>query len=522
MVHHRSSILLTVAVCTSFIAAQEKARPVVTKWAEIRVVDEASGLRVPLVELETVNGLRFVTDNAGRVAFQEPELMRREVFFHVRSHGYERTKDGFGYAGATVRLKAGEVTEIKVKRTMLAERMCRLTGEGLFRDSELLGYEASFKRSANRGIVAGQDSIQAAIYQGKVFCLWGDTMRMNYPLGLYRTAGGTFAIPDPADPELIPVDGIPYDYFVDKKTGFTRAMMPLASRPEGVIWIFGLFTVPDKVGKERLVGHYSRRKGLDGELEHGIAVYNDEKQIFEPAREFPLSEKWRRPNGHPITYVDGGIKWLLAGCPNPNVRVPATLQDVLDETKWEAFTCAKADKPDEPDLDEQDKPRWRWQKELPPTDSKTEHAWIRAKKLEQKHARYCPVEASSKDNSSPEDAIVLHSGSVRWNDYCQRYVLIAGQIEGKSSHLGEVWYAEALAPTGPFSSAVKIATHNQQTFYNVCHHSFLDRGKGRTIFFEGTYTNDFSGNSDKTPRYNYNQVLYRLDLGVEALLKVRE
>jgi hypothetical protein len=35
---------------------------------------------------------------------------------------------------------------------------------------------------------------------------------------------------------------------------------------------------------------------------------------------------------------------------------------------------------------------------------------------------------------------------------------------------------------------------------------------GRTIHFEGTYTNDFSGNPYKTPRYNYNQVLYRLDL----------
>ena len=41
-------------------------------WAEIRVVDAVSGRGVPLVELETVNNLRFVTDNAGRVAFQEP------------------------------------------------------------------------------------------------------------------------------------------------------------------------------------------------------------------------------------------------------------------------------------------------------------------------------------------------------------------------------------------------------------------------------------------------------------------
>lgn len=35
---------------------------------------------------------------------------------------------------------------------------------------------------------------------------------------------------------------------------------------------------------------------------------------------------------------------------------------------------------------------------------------------------------------------------------------------------------------------------------------------GRVIFFEGTYTHTFSGNPEPTPRYDYNQVLYKLDL----------
>lgn len=99
--------------------------------------------------------------------------------------------------------------------------------------------------------------------------------------------------------------------------------------------------------------------------------------------------------------------------------------------------------------------------------------------------------------------------------------MIAGQIGGKSSYLGEVWYAEAAHPTGPFTNAVKIVTHDRQTFYNVCHHSFLDRDGGRTIHFEGTYTNEFSGNPVKTARYDYNQILYRLDLDSEALKDAR-
>ena len=55
--------------------------------------------------------------------------------------------------------------------------------------------------------------------------------------------------------------------------------------------------------------------------------------------------------------------------------------------------------------------------------------------------------------------------------------VVAGEIGG-TSHLGEVWYAEALAPTGPFEVAVKVVSHDATSFYNVCHHDFLDRDGG--------------------------------------------
>lgn len=471
-------------------------------WAEIRVFDAATGRGVPLVELETVNGLRFVTDNAGRVAFGEPGLLDREVFFTVRSHGYEVKKDGFGFAGVRVTPTVGKVAEVKVTRRNLAERLCRLTGEGLHRDGVLLGHKVP---PDNPGLVAGQDTVQAAVYRGKVYWFWGDTQRMKYPLGLFRTAGATTPLFDPADPKSDPAGGIAFDYFVDK-AGFARAMMPLAERPQGVIWIHAVFAVPDEAGKERLVGHYSRRKGLGEEYEQGVAVFDDEKAIFEPAKELPLNEKWRRPAGHPIVHTEGGKTWLLFGSPTPNVRVPATLKDVLDPAKYEAFTCAKPD----------GEPAWRWQRDLPPVDSKTEHEWVKAGKVKAEHARFCPADVASGDR------IVLHSGTVRWNPFRKCWVLVACQIGGKASFLGEVWYAEAKEPTGPFRKAAQVVTHDRQSFYNVCHHSFLDRDDGRVIHFEGTYTNDFSGNPDRTPRYNYNQVLYRLDLGNEALRAVRE
>ena len=501
-------LLSLAAPVPSGVAQEPPAAPIPAGiWAEIRVIDAATRRGVPLAELETVNGLKFVTDNAGRVAFHEPGLMGREVFFTVRSHGYEAKKDGFGFAGVRLTPRPGQVSQIELARKNIAERLCRLTGEGRYRDSALLGHETPLGDRVNPGCVAGQDSVQAAIYRGKVFWFWGDTLRMDYPLGLFRMAGATTPVPGP---DFDPADGIPYDYFVDPKTGFVRAMMPLPERPQGVVWVSAVFTVPDDRGAERLVGHYSRRKGLEEEYEQGIAVFNDDKAIFEPAGQLPLSETWRRPSGHPISYDDGGTKWLLFGSPSPNVRVPATLEDVLDASRYEAFTCAKEardGKPAEPELAADGKPVWRWQKDLPPVDSTIEHQWLKDGKLKPEDARFCPADATT-----PADRVILHSGSVRWNAYRKRWVLIAGQIFGKPSMLGEVWCAEANQPTGPFRTAVRVVTHDRKTFYNVCHHPFLDRDAGRVIHFEGTYTNDFSGNPDKTPRYNYNQILYRLDL----------
>src|SRR3954466_7054604 len=89
--------------------------------------------------------------------------------------------------------------------------------------------------------------------------------------------------------------------------------------------------------------------------------------------------------------------------------------------------------------------------------------------------------------------------------------MIAVQAGG-TSYLGEVWFAEADTPLGPWVYARKVVTHEKYSFYNPKQHPFFDQDGGRVIYFEGTYTTGFSGNTDPTPRYDYNQVMYRLDL----------
>ena len=70
----------------------------------IEVVEKGTGWPVPMVELRTTHNMRFVTDNAGVIAFDLPESMGRRTWFDVFSHGYEVPKDGFG--GRGVRLDA--------------------------------------------------------------------------------------------------------------------------------------------------------------------------------------------------------------------------------------------------------------------------------------------------------------------------------------------------------------------------------------------------------------------------------
>jgi len=113
--------------------------------------------------------------------------------------------------------------------------------------------------------------------------------------------------------------------------------------------------------------------------------------------------------------------------------------------------------------------------------------------------------------------VLVHGGSVYWNDYRSRWVMIA--LEGwGTSMLGEIWYFEADTPVGPWVYGRKVVTHDSYSFYNPKHHPEFDQEGGRIIYFEGTYSEFVSGAPVPTPWYDYNQIMYRLDLGDPRLL----
>lgn len=161
----------------------------------IRIEDKDTQPGIPLVEPETVHHLHPVTDNNGIIAFYEPGLMGREVYFHIRSHGYEYPADGFGYRGVRLKPIPGGKVTISLKRNNIAERLYRITGAGLYRDSILVKHPVPILEPLLNAEVLGQDSVLQAVYQGKIYWFWGDTLRLNYPLGNFQATGALSSLP---------------------------------------------------------------------------------------------------------------------------------------------------------------------------------------------------------------------------------------------------------------------------------------------------------------------------------------
>ena len=70
---------------------------------------------------------------------------------------------------------------------MIARRIGRLTGAGLFAESQKLGREADWQESG----VTGSDSVLTTVHGRRIFWAWGDTNLPDYWLGIFHTSGAT-------------------------------------------------------------------------------------------------------------------------------------------------------------------------------------------------------------------------------------------------------------------------------------------------------------------------------------------
>ncbi len=469
----------------------------------IQVVDDQTGRGVPLVTLRTVNNISYVTDSNGIVAFDEPGLMDQSVFFHISSHGYEYPADGFGNRGKALDIKPGGAASIPLKRLNIAERLYRVTGQGIYRDSLLTRDTVPLADPVLNGQVFGQDSVCVVRYSDKLYWFWGDTARPSYPLGHFATAGATSLLPGSGG--LDPSAGVDLTYFIDGK-GFSKKMAPL---PEGgLIWIEALLTVKDPTGKTRLLTKYARLKSMSEILERGLMVFDDDREQFLPILRGDPECFLINDLGHPLSvHTDSGEYYYFAA-PFPlgvRMRVKADWASVIDPNQYEVFTALNQPSPNSSF-------RWIASDRLLMTAG-GDRGKLKRRLAEERKNTSNLIDIESGISVTP------HGGTVYWNEYRSKWIMIAVQQGGATSYLGEVWYAEADSPVGPWRYARKIATHNAYSFYNPKHHPYFDQEGGRRIYFEGTYSHTFSGTPEQaTPRYDYNQIMYRLDLADSRLL----
>lgn len=431
----------------------------------IEVIEQGTGWPVPLVELRTTHHARFITDNAGVIAFDLPELMGRETWFDVIGNGYEVPKDGFGYRGVRLTPEPGKTLRVEVNRTIVAKRLGRLTGGGLFAESQRIGRDLDWPESG----ILGCDSVQTAIHRGRLYWLWGDTTLARYPLGIFDSSGATSDLHPLTSFE--PPVRLKFALFRNTN-GRPRGITKMPG--SGPTWATGMISLPHKSGTPKLVCAYMKIRPPLEEYEWGLAVWNEQSEEFDRLRVLwtktdASPKRLPVPAGHPVLWRDeAGREWVLFGHPLPELRCPATYEAWQDDSTWETLT--------------------------PPTTF---------------------VGANGDEPITPHNGV--HSGSIAWNEFRKRWVTVFMQAFGNPSAFGELWYAEAKSPFGPWGKAVKVLSHENYTFYNPRLHPELTPAGSSVLLFEGTYTQQFANRPQPTPRYDYNQILYRLDLDDPAL-----
>jgi hypothetical protein len=470
----------------------------------IEVLDSQTGRGIPLVKV-TAGGTLHYTDSNGIVAFDEPGLMNQNITFLLNSYGYTSSI-------RTLQTTPNITSQVNINRTQLAERLYRVTGTGIYQDSVLVGHSVPIDEPLLNANVKGQDSVQSTVYHDQIHWFWGDTL-YEVGFGNFRTSGATSQLPGQGglDPSL----GVNLDYYVDGN-GSSKQMMPLTD--PGPVWIDGLFTVDDNNGQEKMLTHYSRRdpnNALGAQVEHGLALFNDTSEIFERHQTHALDNPITAGGlGHSFKHSVDGEDYIYFALSYPNVRVRATWDDVNDVSTWEAFTPllenSRYDAANPPlELDGNGKPVYGWKKNTDPLTADMVEELVQNGFIDRDESPF------RLQDSATGDDIHLHRASVYWNDYRHNWIMIGNEVFGDSL-LGEVWFAEAPTPEGPWENAVKVATHHNgsenYTFYNPKQEPFFDQDGGRTIYLEGTYSNTFSGNPNPTPLYDYNEIMYRLDL----------
>ena len=521
----------------------------------IQVVDGETGRGVPLVKLTTSSYISYFTDSSGIVAFDEPGMLGARVFFMVTSDGYVNARDLLGSPQPGVLLKTvpgGNATVI-VNRTQPAERLYRLTGGGLYRDTLLTGGRAPVAEPLlSSASVLGQDSLMGLVFKGVSFWFFGDTECPAGPrnsdcqnYGKYTT-GATAAVG--ADGDVPPS----LSYFVSNnsrdpggmgKGGLPNAALLAVWNPDSFAHPKPMLAGPGVVPNYKdnsWVGSATVVAGqADGEEERmyltyvcpqtqlqGLAIWNEVAEHFVPVRS---------KQGYAMRY--SGAQWVQLLKPGDhgyayyasafaNVRVKSSFSAIEDPSQYEYFTPCNSTQRGGCNVS-MDASSWGWRRgDL--GDAAADDSWAKFGPLDEfralqggylqlRDARMQVRDGATGRPLQPAPGgsgggeTLLARGSVNWNAHRSKYVLIADQSSpqrrsgspaGKPSAYGELWYCESDAVTGPWGDCDRIITHNTTgaSCYNPQELPWLQHRGGEAIYVACTWTSMASGGGSATDR----------------------
>lgn len=449
----------------------------------IHVIDEATGRGVPMVTLETSNRITLLTDSAGWVAFDEPGMMGRRVFFSVRSPGYAFADNSSGVAGVLLETKAGAQAEIKLMRIGIAERVYRVTGQGIYREATRLGLDVPLPRPNMNGSLIAHGAARAAIFKDRLFWLWSDAQGLEDPRVIEGIGAATSGLPGKGGLDLSL--GIHFEYLPPERV--------FASDQPGRVQLEGIVTVKDAAGQAHLVAHYSRFAADGARREHGIAEFNEQSGEFDAVTLLGEEFSWQCPRGHGVALTVEGRDYIGFADPFCTTRVPAVYEDVLDPSKYEALSFAS------------DAKALIWQKTHAPTSQTEEAKLVMEGAVEKGRERLQVV------NAADGKSLSLASGCVTWNRHRKKWVLIASDALPGKGRSGRLWYAESDDGAGPWTAATCVVNDEPASVSDPLHLEVFEQENGRVIYFDATLAADASG-AQALPRYERNRVMYRLDL----------
>ena len=632
-------LLLLLVAATPFSAANPG-------YFGIQVVDRATGRGVPRVKLTTTTNDVFVTDSAGNAAVLTAAYAGLQTWFSVDSDGYTAPSSGFNTHGVRLVVEADKNATVQVTRTQKAERLYRLTGQGIYIDTVLLGRQPPIDKPLLNAGVQGQDSILTALFGGVIHWFWGDTGRLSFPLGNFQSTGATSCSAvelqgqSPQDPPCLSVEeGVNLQYYVvpadpedPTSAEFVAPMAKLPPQVHGTVpllchhhhhhhappppppwqtdhniyhptvamsappvcialvlkymhmqsdltaaqphptWLGGLAVIPAAVDgtmddRSVMVASFMKAGPTMNTIGRGMVQWDSVH------KNFSLLANWSSDGGvaagccgQPVTAATGaehttvtadGVDYVVftgrGSWPLVTLRCKATLTDLSTETNYEGWTMMTAG-PTAPkvartaggQLD------WEWRKGMAPMTAAGLSTLAKAG-----HITAAEASATTAYDSETGLALAVFGGSTHWHEGREKWISIFGArsicptpstaaecqaATGHESLLGEIWYSEADAlpgmasahadagerkvtapqpPASIWANATKVATHNTSglSCYNPLQHSFYSTPS--RIFFSCTFVNTFSGVKEKEPLYDYNNIMFGLDLETVAGVRMK-